>query len=149
MLTFKPHISLPLPRLRKPSGYTARSQKVQADYDARRRQLHDRYGDSPPCPLCSDIDTRAYVRDMGTMWVINNDFPYATYDGLPVQEHLMLIPKRHIGTFHEFSLEEQNDYWQVYAQFSSDGYNSMTRSLGNSRRSVPTHLHTHLLRYAD
>lgn len=127
----------------------ARAPEVQAAYDAQRQRLFERYGDQAPCPLCRDDAQQTIIETHGTMIIIVNDFPYAHFDGLPVAEHLMLLPKRHLHSFDQFDDQESHDYWQAYQQYSTAGYTTMTRAAGNQYRSVPGHVHTHLLKYHE
>ena len=43
------------------------------------------------CDLQQDV-----VEQVGTMMVLRNLFPYARWDAMPVQEHLMVVPGRHV-----------------------------------------------------
>lgn len=126
---------------------TVRSAAVQAEYDVWQRTVRDQYGDDAPCPLCRDHGQQKVIQDFSTMMVVENDFPYNVYDGLPIVKHYMLIPKRHIATFNEFTTEEQGDYWRGYCELSAQGFGTMTQAPTSQYRSVPSHIHTHLLQY--
>lgn len=83
------------------------------------------------------------------MVVTTNDYPYIQFDGMVVEEHLMLIPKRHEASMGGFTSAERREYLQLLALYHQKGYTSMTRSLTDTNRTVPEHIHTHLLRYGE
>jgi diadenosine tetraphosphate (Ap4A) HIT family hydrolase len=127
---------------------TARSPEVQAAYDRLRERLYEEYGDNAPCPFC-DTDDRVVIDAAETMVVYRNDFPYEYLDGQLIQEHLLLVPRRHLGLLRDFTREERDDYWELLATYHQAGYSSLTRSATDTHRSVPLHLHTHLLLYKE
>lgn len=125
---------------------TARSQEVQDKYDTHQASLRLEFGDDAPCPFCN-LENRKIVEDGGEMLVLRNDFPYEVYDGRGVKEHLMIVPKRHVANFEDFTGQELEAYWLLQSKYHIMGYSSMTRSAIDVERSVPTHLHTHLFSY--
>ena len=79
------------------------------------------------------------------MVVIRNRFPYTLWDGSPVVDHLMIVPKRHIEAAGNFTYEEQQE-WSSYAlQYEADNYSVYARSAGNGAKSI-VHQHTHLIK---
>lgn len=135
-----------LRRLPKPRHITGRLPSIDKAYSRQRIHQKQLYGDNPPCPLCEDIANRQVIASTATMSIVKNDFPYYMFDGRTVSEHIMLLPKRHVAMLADFTPEETKEYWQLYQQYDRDGYNSMTRPTGNSRRSIPGHVHTHLFK---
>lgn len=125
---------------------TARSLEVQSRYDEARAALKLHYGDDVPCPFCNPAN-REVLSSSDFSYVTRNNFPYETFDGRKVKEHLMIVPVRHISKFSDFNHDEKSEYWQMLSDYHSAGYTSMTRSATDSGRSVPDHLHTHLLLY--
>lgn len=121
-----------------------RRPEVDDAYKAQIKRLNEQYNGNPPCPLCTEGSERIIIEDCGTMCVIENDFPYSVFDGLELEKHLMLVPKRHLATFADYNDQEQRDYWRALTDYGTRGYNSMTRSTRSHARSVPDHLHTHL-----
>lgn len=119
---------------------------VEKRYEKSRKEQQAQYADGNlPCPLCEDIANRKVLFSTKTMHIMKNDYPYYMFDDLVVKAHIMLVPKRHISQFSEFNRGEMVDYWKILQKLSDQGYNSMTRATGNHRRSVPGHLHTHLI----
>lgn len=125
---------------------TLRSPAVQQQYDHDRLALQQRYGNHVPCPLCDRSQPLVRHRT-ATMIVTDNDYPYWQFDGREVSDHVMLVPYRHVASMEDFTVDERRDYLQLIARYHSKGYSSMTRSLTDDNRTVPLHLHTHLLRY--
>ena len=132
----------------KISRLTARDPLVQIAYHKHLDDLFEQYGDSMPCPFCLAAD-REIIEETNDMLVVNNDFPYISYDGRTVIRHMMIVPKRHEPTFAGFSSQEQAEYWDLMIKYHKAGYASMTRSAIDLYRSIPEHLHTHLFYYAD
>lgn len=123
-----------------------RLRSVDQAYKKQVASQKQQFGGNPPCPLCGDIANRDIVLSTPTMCIVKNDFPYYMFDGRTVNEHLMLIPKRHIKLLDEFNTEEEAEYWDLYLKYNNIGYSSMTRPTGNDRRSIPGHVHTHLIK---
>lgn len=131
-----------------PSRMTLREPRVQKQYDDDRSMLRQKYGTHIPCLLCNR--SRKTIRhSTDTMVVTTNDYPYIQFDGMVVEEHLMLIPKRHEASMGGFTGAERREYLQLLALYHQKGYTSMTRSLTDTNRTVPEHIHTHLLRYSE
>lgn len=127
---------------------TIRDPRVQKQYNDDRELLRQKYGENPPCMLCNR--PRHLVRyATKAMMVTVNDYPYIQFDGMEVEEHLMLIPVRHVASMGDFTHDERRDYLQLIALYHQKGYSSMTRSLIDTNRTVPNHVHTHLLRYGS
>lgn len=128
------------------SKYTARTPEVQEAYDRHRTELWDLYGDNPPCPFC-ETGGRVILEETATMLVVRNDFPYESFDGQRILQHLMITPRRHIALLEDFNVDEEREYWQLMAVHHKKGFSSLTRSAIDTFRSVPEHLHTHLFFY--
>lgn len=103
----------------------------------------------PGCAFCDRTNTaQSLIERRGSMLVIRNKFPYLTYDTLPVIEHLMVVPERHLLRLAQFEAAEVADYFEVCAAYEDAGYSLYTRAHSNTARSV-AHLHTHLIRMGD
>lgn len=127
---------------------TARSQQVQQQYDHDLAVESKQHSGKMPCPFCY-LGSREKVEQTATMVVLSNQYPYEYFDGRWVQQHYMIVPRRHLNRFSQFTQEEQQEYWSLLAQYQQAGYVSLTRADGDERRSVPLHLHTHLITYKD
>jgi diadenosine tetraphosphate (Ap4A) HIT family hydrolase len=120
---------------------SGRARPVADAYVAHRRNY------AGACPFCSAPHAVGgdVVAVEGTMVVLRNLFPYALWDSAPVEEHLMVVPARHLLVFDEFTDQEASDYFAVLRRYEAAGYSVYTRAQSNLGRSVG-HLHTHLLR---
>lgn len=89
--------------------------------------------------------------------IAENDLALAFFDRFPVNEgHALIIPRRHVATFFEASLEEQGAINRLLAvvkerldqEFAPDGYN-IGVNVGAAAGQTVFHLHVHLIpRYA-
>jgi diadenosine tetraphosphate (Ap4A) HIT family hydrolase len=100
-----------------------------------------------PCVFC-DIVQRApdqIVETTATMMVLQNHFPYATWDSFNVGTHSMIVPKRHVGSLQAFNEQERTEYFTLLSTYESAHYSFYSRAPSNTARTV-AHLHTHVLR---
>lgn len=118
---------------------------VEKAYTRDTKEKNKRYGRKVPCPLCEDISSRHIKFSTETMIVMANDYPYHMYDGAAVEDHMMLVPRRHLHSLSQLDKQEQAEYWKLYIKLADMGYNTVTRPRSNKRRSVPGHVHTHLI----
>jgi diadenosine tetraphosphate (Ap4A) HIT family hydrolase len=99
------------------------------------------------CAFC-DIAKREptqVIETTDTMKVIQNVFPYASWDNFDVGDHRLIIPKRHIGNLESFSEQERSDYFDLLARYEALHYSIYSRAPSNTSRTV-YHLHTHLIK---
>lgn len=134
------------PKYRQIAG---RLPAIDRAYKKQRQTQAARFGKNAPCPLCEDIANRYVEFSTDTMLVMANDYPYYMFDGMTVNKHTMLVPRRHVSSLSQLDKKEQSEYWKLYLKLSDMGYNTMTRPTGNHRRSVQGHVHTHLIKLND
>jgi hypothetical protein len=136
----------PLPlisnKTRSPIYQTYRSPKMHAAYLKQMEQTRQNAA-STACALCDK--GRTVVQEHGPIRVIKNDYPYAVFQGMPVREHLMVITARHVGGLSELTYEEAAVYWRICAEYSGRDYTLFTQAATKSQRSIPGHIHTHLI----
>jgi len=109
--------------------------------------LNDLAANGIPCSFCStDHSGLITVTNYSRMMVVRSGFPYREWDGQPVAEHLLLVPKRHIETIGKFDRTERIEFSHILLMYDRRGYNSYTRCGNNKAKSVPGHCHTHLLK---
>ena len=96
------------------------------------------------CPFCV-LDSREIYQNYGEFLVIDNLYEYDFWDGAAVEQHLMIIPKRHISNIADMTKAEKLEYVELLAKYNSDGYLLYTRYSGSISGSQP-HLHTHLIK---
>ena len=90
--------------------------------------------------------------------ISENDLAYATYDGYPVTElHTLIIPKRHVRTYFDLTIEERNACHQLIVESkesvetqdsSITGFNIGTNN-GESAGQTIFHCHIHLIPRRD
>lgn len=101
------------------------------------------------CTFCAGLGKRNTIVDDGkTMCIIPNRVSYDIFEGRKVTDHLMVIPKRHLESFGEYTDEEKLEMLTMTAKYEEDGYNVYARGWGNISRSVE-HQHTHLIKTDD
>jgi diadenosine tetraphosphate (Ap4A) HIT family hydrolase len=79
------------------------------------------------------------------MFVIPNRVSYDVFEGRKVTSHLMIIPKRHVESFKDFTDKEATEFVRMSAKYEATGYNVYARAMENISRSV-LHQHTHLIK---
>ncbi|MGE5418228.1 MAG: HIT family protein [Acidobacteriota bacterium] len=100
--------------------------------------------DCPFCDCCENV-------------IASNELVYAVYDTCPVTKgHLLVIPKRHVASYFDTTLEEKNAINDVIdeckklmdAKYNPDGYN-IGINCGEAAGQTIFHVHVHLIpRYA-
>ena len=101
------------------------------------------------CGLCENVSPDSVIEEVETMRVVRNRMPYDMFDGLRTTgEHYMIVPKRHLLTFDDFTDAEKLDHINLIAKYEKIGFSVYARSHTNTQRSQP-HQHTHLLELTD
>lgn len=77
--------------------------------------------------------------------MLANRVTYDYFEGVPVREHLMVIPKRHIITISDMSDAEKIEYVTLLGEYEKQDYAVYSRAVVSGIRSVE-HVHTHLLK---
>lgn len=62
-----------------------------------------------------------------------------------VEDHLLVLPKRHVRSFAELTKEEKLDIMNILAEYEVKNYNIYARGVDSTMRSV-SHQHTHLIK---
>ncbi len=131
-----------------PQTETSRAPHVQQAYDAWHRLQADLYRDTvPPCPFCGDFANHRVVERGMHMIIVENRFPYQRFDHQQVDKHYLLIPLEHVDRLSDLSIEAHTEYLNLYEAYHETGFSLFTRSVIDTSRSIPLHLHTHLFSY--
>ena len=125
---------------------TSRHPDIQKQYDAWRNALKQNHT-SQTCPFCDEMAKHRVIQALETVVVIEAYFPYAFFDGQAVLKHYLIVPLRHGDRFSQFTDQEAEEYQKLLTTYHERGFSSMTRSAADIHRSIPGHLHTHLLAY--
>jgi len=96
------------------------------------------------CTFCKEIGSPQSIEETKTMFVIPNRISYDLFEGLPVLDHKMVIPKRHIESIDDFTKQEKLDFIKIVGAHEKEGYSVYARGSDNVNRSV-RHQHTHLI----
>lgn len=96
------------------------------------------------CPFCR-TDTQTLVEATHSMQIIRNLFPYAVWDSRHVEDHLMVIPTRHVLSLDEYTDREAVEFFALVRRYEASGYSLYSRAPTNTSRSVG-HAHTHLIK---
>lgn len=107
------------------------------------------------CTMChlsqkeinANDDAEQLISHHDHMYVTRNIFPYTLWDGSPVSDHLMVVPRRHIVSLSELTTEEKLEWTDLVTFYEKQNYSVYARSADNSAKSI-VHQHTHLIRVA-
>lgn len=113
------------------------------------------------CDLCAAVERqdreglypyigqRAVAMTNQAFALINNDYPYSTYDGQKVESHHMLVPRQHID-YDSLKRDPVLRHWLADAEAEAmelSGYRyttSMIRTSTSQASSIKAHAHQHL-----
>lgn len=129
-------IALPAYMMDGPSDRTMRSQRAYNKY--RQSAVFQ------DCVFCASQELEV-TKEYQYFRLTPSKFKYEIWDDHLVEEHLLLVPKRHLIQLNDFSADEKAEYLTLVGQFEADGYSFYSRAPSDTARSV-THFHTHFLR---
>lgn len=97
------------------------------------------------CQFCelTNKDTQI-IKETSSFWIIKNIFPYDVWDTAGVNNHLLIVPKRHVDSIAHFNDTESKDFVKQLATYEQRGFSVYARAANNSLKSV-VHQHTHLI----
>lgn len=123
------------------TGPTTRKRSSQKHY-----VTHLKTVEKGVCEFCAfSPDSPQVIEELSLFWVIKNTFAYDIWDGCGVEDHLMVVPKRHIDSIGHFTNKEAQQYVKVLQQYESKGYSIYSRAAENVTKSIP-HQHTHFIK---
>lgn len=101
--------------------------------------------DEKACQFCASALNEPVLDENDTMYVIANRVAYDMFEGYPVLDHLMVIPKQHRASIANFTQDEALDHMKLVGKYEAMSYSVYSRGLGSASRSV-AHQHTHLIK---
>lgn len=107
-------------------------------------QRHRRTEKKGICDFCELAEMRI-LKTYKYFRILNNRFPYSTWDSGEVANHLLLVPIRHVSGLFELKPEELKEYIILLFEFEKMGYDQFTRAGNNVGKSL-SHAHTHLIK---
>lgn len=96
------------------------------------------------CQFCNIPDVER-VEEYDSFIIIRNKFGYDIFDMCEVEDHLMVIPKKHTDRLTVLSTDERTEFLNILIDYESQGYNVYFREPGSVIKTVDHH-HTHLLK---
>lgn len=98
------------------------------------------------CPFCDVHDKDLIVEGLPTALVIRNIYPYDLWEFREVEEHFMVIPKRHVKSLNDLKPDEIKDVVDLISRYEEMNFNVYARAVESVQRTVPLHQHTHLIK---
>lgn len=110
-------------------------------YVAKQRRLK-----KADCAFCAiDMNSDQLVRETPHFKVIINIFPYSIWDGEAVDDHLMIVPKKHTDKLGSLPTAAASELLQLIDSYEDEGYNLYARAPGSAIKSI-VHQHSHLIK---
>ncbi len=103
----------------------------------------DHYKDCVFCLI--EREPERIIQTTKSFYVLINKYPYSHWDSQGVEDHLMVIPKKHTDTLGDLDANEAVEYVGLISSYETQGYNVYSRASQSSMKSV-VHLHTHLIK---
>ncbi|HEY5140669.1 MAG TPA: hypothetical protein VIJ25_15350, partial [Methylococcales bacterium] len=98
------------------------------------------------CAFCDPVEMGAKaVQETKYAYVIPNRTFYDLWELREVRDHLLIIPKGHVGSLADISDAAKIDIINLIAQYERTDYNVYARAVTNKHRSIE-HQHTHLIK---
>lgn len=114
--------------------------KTYREYKSRQR--------SEGCPFCNTSTVSSAIFENDLIYVVPNLTQYDLWELHDVEDHLLIIPKRHVETLGELSSPERLAVMDQAADYETKGYSIYARGVGFAKRSVK-HQHTHLIKVTN
>jgi diadenosine tetraphosphate (Ap4A) HIT family hydrolase len=112
------------------------------------KKLHTKRGGRSGCPFCREDTLQSAVYEDKYIYVAPNLTEYDLWELHDVEEHLLVMPKRHVENLNELTKHEKMALIDVLAEYESKGYSAYARGVGFVKRSVK-HQHTHLIKVSN
>ncbi|NBW29463.1 hypothetical protein EBR37_03720 [bacterium] len=100
------------------------------------------------CPFCDENTYSRIIVENKYSYIVPNQTKYDLWELHDVQDHLLLIPKRHVESLKQLDKNEKIEIIEQIAIYEEKGYSVYARGVGFIRRSVK-HQHTHLIKSSN
>ncbi len=111
-----------------------------------RHEIKTKHRQNSNCTFCNfDNGDVLVIKELPNFYLVKNKFPYSIWDQKPVEDHLMIVPKRHTDSIAKFNQTEKIEFLDKLSEYEGQGYNVYARSPGDVTKSI-IHQHTHLIR---
>lgn len=100
------------------------------------------------CPFCDAATLANAIYEDDTVYIVPNITQYDLWEMHDVEDHLLVIPKRHVESLASMTIDEHVAVMSQAARYEQEGYNVYARGVGFVTRSVP-HQHTHLIKASN
>jgi diadenosine tetraphosphate (Ap4A) HIT family hydrolase len=118
-----------------------RSTRENLIYNRYRKNLKDK-----KCQFCNiKTGSPQLISEHKYFLVIKNIFPYSLWDTQTVEDHLMIVPRRHTDTISHFTSAESSEFVKLIAKYEKLHYNIWARAASSTIKTV-VHQHTHLIK---
>lgn len=96
------------------------------------------------CVFCRKgyLEGRAVEGSNSLFTVVQALAPYDYWDMKKVQQHLMIVPNRHISSLHSMSDAESEKYVAMVKEYAKNNYDVYVRNHESKIKTI-THLHIH------
>lgn len=103
---------------------------------------------SEGCPFCKPDTVANALFEDEFVYIVPNLTQYDLWELHDVEDHLLLIPKRHVEALGELNDNEKLAIMDKAAEYEERGYNIYARGADFVKRSVK-HQHTHLIKVSN
>lgn len=98
------------------------------------------------CEFCLlDKSYDQFIRGTKSFKVIKNLFPYSSWDFTRTEDHIMIVPKRHIDRLAGLTASEMVEFMDLIGSYEIKGYNVYARAPQSGNKTI-VHQHTHLIK---
>lgn len=97
------------------------------------------------CPFCANATLANAIKETKNAYIVPNLTHYDIWEGHKVEDHLLVVPMRHVQSMKELTEEERLEIIDLIADYEDNNYSVYARGVGVVTRSVE-HQHTHLIK---
>lgn len=112
------------------------------------KKLHTQRRGRAGCPFCREDTLAEAIYKNKNVYVVPNLTKYDLWELHDVEEHLLVMPRRHVENLAELNKAEKEALMKVFADYEARGYSVYARGVGYVKRSVK-HQHTHLIKVSN